>query len=110
MMPKITFALLLALIVAEFIVTRQVSPLILLPFVFSFELAFFPATISDDLSPSVKWVLVLAPLPFLLLMLAEILYRPSVVFTRITDSPSAIINASYLVPICLLIYSPFRSK
>ena len=109
-MPKITFTLLLALVMAEFILTRQVSPLALVPFVFSIAQAFFPAAISDDLSPSVKWVLVLAPLPFLLLILAEILYRPSVVFTRITESPSEIINALYLVPICLLLYTLLRSK
>ena len=41
MMPKITFAVFLALVVAELILTRQVSPLVLVPFVFSFAQAFF---------------------------------------------------------------------
>ena len=109
-MHKIAFALLLVLVVAEFALTGQVSLFVIVPLVFCGRQLFSPSTKSDELSPILKWVMVLALLPFALMLFAELLFRPSVLFERTTKSPSAIFCVLYLVPLALLLFSTLRSN
>ena len=109
-MNKIAFALLLVLVVAELVVTRQVSPTVILPLVLCGWQLVSPSTESGEVSPILKWVMVFTLLPFCLMLFAELLLRPSVLFARTMKSPAAIFSAFYLVPLALLLIGTLRSK